>query len=172
MTFGPTNAPPFYSDMGSDLKDERDKLLLIKVKALKYIDGEPIKSNDSLEISLRGRKVTHVTKTIIDEILLLCSYLMLLLLYLECICIIFRKYQFSFRLDKCEFLKDRTKYVGHEITSKGNCLAQSKFEIINDWNLPGTGQSLLSFLGLINFYHRFALYLKLKLKSLLCLCQT
>ena len=34
MPFGPTNAPPFYSDMMSDLKDEWDKLFLIKVKAL------------------------------------------------------------------------------------------------------------------------------------------
>ena len=34
MHFVPTNAPPFYSDMMSDLKDEWDKLFLIKVKAL------------------------------------------------------------------------------------------------------------------------------------------
>ena len=30
--FGPTNAPPFYSDMGSDLKDEWDKLSLYQTQ--------------------------------------------------------------------------------------------------------------------------------------------
>ena len=89
--------------MMSDLKDECDKIFLIKVKALKYIDGEPIKVTDLLEIWLGGRRITHETRTIIDNILLFYINLTLILLYLEHICIILRKYQVSFRLEKCEF---------------------------------------------------------------------
>ena len=131
-----------------------------------------MKVTDSLDIWIGGRRITHGTRTIIGDILLFCSNLTLILLYLEFICIIFRKYRVSFRLDKCEFLKDRTKYVGYDITSKGNCPAQSKFDTINDWKLPDTGQSLFYFIVLINFCHRFVPYLELKLKPLRCLCRT
>ena len=44
--------------------------------------------------------------------------------------------------------------------------------MINDWKPPVTGKSLFEFAGLINFYHRFAPYLELKLKSLRRLCGT
>ena len=94
------------------------------------------------------------SKTIIDDILLWCSHTDALLLLMECVCKVFRKYRVSFRLKKCDFLKDRVEYVGHDITNEGNCPAQSKFNLINDWQLPSTGQTLLSFIGLINFYHR------------------
>ena len=47
MPFGPTNAPPFYSAKMNDLKDEWNKIFLLKVKELKYIDREPIKVTDS-----------------------------------------------------------------------------------------------------------------------------
>ena len=84
----------------------------------------------------------------------------------------FRKYRVRFRLDKCELLKDRTEYVGHDIISKVNCPDQSKFNMINDWKLPDTVQSFFSFVGLINCYHSFPPYLELKLKPLRLLCQT
>ena len=109
-----------------DLKYEWDKLLFIKVKALKYIDIEPIKVTDLLGIWIGGRKITHGTRTIINELLLFCSNLTLILIHLECICILFQKYRVSVLLDKCEFLKGITEYVGHDITSKGNYPAQSK----------------------------------------------
>ena len=92
MPFGPTNAPLFYSAMMSDLQYEWDKIFLIKIKTLKYIDGGPIKVTDSLEIWPGGRKITHGTRTTIDDILLFCRNVTLILLYLEKICIIFRKY--------------------------------------------------------------------------------
>ena len=68
-------------------------------------------------------------------------------------------------LDKCEFMKSRVEYVGHDIINNGNSPAASKFDMINDWHLPATGQ-LLSFIGLVNCYHRYALYMELGLKRL------
>ena len=46
-------------------------------------------------------------------------------------------------MDKCDFLKERDKYIGHDVTEDGNFPAQSKFDIINDWKLPKNGQALL-----------------------------
>ena len=44
--------------------------------------------------------------------------------------------------------------------------------MINDWNLPVTGQSLFSLVGFIIFYHQLALYLKFKLKPFRRLSRT
>ena len=71
--------------------------------------------------------------------------------YLVCICAVFRKYRVSFRLDKCDFLKPRVEYVGHDVTNDGNYPASSKFSIINDWKITERGESLFSFISLINF---------------------
>lgn len=72
----------------------------------------------------------------------------------------------SFRLDKCDFLKQRVEYVVHDVTNDGNCPAASKFDMINDWSLPEKGESLFSFIGLINFYHRYAPYMEIRSKPL------
>ena len=71
-----------------------------------------------------------------------------------------------FRLDECKFLKPRVEYVSHDILYHSNCPAQSKFNLIDDWTLLTSGQSLFSFIGLVNFYHRHAPYMESRLKSL------
>ena len=68
-----------------------------------------------------------------------------------------RKYQVSVRLDKFYFVKPQVEYVGHDVTNDGNCPASSKFGIISDWEIPERGESLFSFIGLINFYYIYAL---------------
>ena len=90
----------------------------------------------------------------------------LVMVYFECICEISLKYRVSFRLDKCEFLRSRVEYVGHDILCQENCPAQSKFDMVNDWPLPELGQSLTSFIGLVNFYHKYAPYMEMCLKLL------
>ena len=166
MPCGLANEPTFYSAIMINFKDEWDKLFIIQVKELSYIDGEPVCVKDSFEIFIGNQNITSGTKKIIDDILLYCRKRSLILLYLESICIIFRKYRFSFRLDNCEFLKDGTEYALHNITSDGNCPAQSKSNMIKDWKQPVPGQYLFTFVGLINFYHRSVPYLELKLKPL------
>ena len=93
-------------------------------------------------------------------------------IYLECICKVFRKYRVSFRLDKCDFLKPRVEYVGHDVTNDGNCPASSKFDMINQWMIPEQGENIFSFIGLLNFYHRFTPYMEIRLKPLRKLLKT
>lgn len=38
--------------------------------------------------------------------------------------------------------------------------------MVNDWPLPASGQSLFSFIGLVNFYHKYAPYMEMRLKLL------
>ena len=100
-------------------------------------------------------------KIIIDDILLWISNICALFVYLKCICTFFRKYRASFRLNKCDFLNPRVEYVWYDVTNDGNFPGSSKFRMINDWKIPKRGESSLSFIGLINYYHRYAPYMKI-----------
>ena len=166
MPFGPKNAPAFYSCMMGHFKEEWNKLFIEELRSQTFIGSEPIRVTFSNDIFLGDRKLVSGTKTIIDDVILWCGNIECIFIYLECICCVFLKYCFSFSLNKCSFIKPRVEYVGHDITSDGNCPAQSKFNFINDWKLPTSGQSLFSFIGLVNFYHQYAPYFKICLQPL------
>ena len=166
MPFGPTNAPPFYSCMMHQLKDEWETLFIVRVRSLSIIGGKTITMNENETIIIGGKTLYHGSRVIIDDILLWASNLDIILLYFECVCEIFQKYRVSFCLDKCDFLKDRVEYVGHDLTPKGNCPAQSKFDMIRDWKLPTNGRALHSFISLINFYNHYPPYMEMRLKPL------
>jgi len=118
------------------------------------IGTDLVRVTEANEIFVSTKKIVSGSRTIIDDIILYCSNKALILLYFECVCIVFKKYWVNFRLDKCKFLKDRVKCVGVDIMKDENAPAQSKFYMINNWELPTSGQLLFSFIGLINFYHR------------------
>ena len=101
------------------------------------------------------------SRTIIDEIILFCGNLDAILIELECVCKYFLKYRFSFRLDRCDFLETRVKYVCHEIIKAVNFPALLKFDPINNCILPFTGQSLFCFIVPVNFYHIYAPYFEI-----------
>ena len=166
MPFGTTNAPGFYTAMMKDFKTEWDNLFIIRITAMKTYNGFAIIITINNDIMIGGVKLVWGSKTIIDDILLWCEEQGLVMILFTCVCKVFLKYRVSFRLDKCEFLRKRVEYVGHDILRHGNAPAQSKFNLLNDWNLPDSGQSLFSFIGLVNFYHRYAPYMEMKLKPL------
>ena len=110
---------------------------------------------DALFDSLYPKAAHKGCRVIIDDILLFSSDIPTLLRYLDCVCQVFIKYQVSLKLPKCDFLKARFKYVGHDITANGNCPASSKFDLVANWALPMNGQGLRSFVSLCNYYHCF-----------------
>ena len=73
MPFEPTSAFNFYSDMISNFTDEWDKLFIIWVKSLSYINGEPVRNMASFEVIVGEKNITSGTKTIINDILIYCS---------------------------------------------------------------------------------------------------
>ena len=58
------------------------------------------------------------------------------------------------------------EYVGHDLTAEGNCPAQSKLSLIQDWPLPPRGISLLSFVGLCCFYNKYCPWFETNIKPL------
>jgi hypothetical protein len=145
MPFGPRNAPAFYTCMMHLFKGEWTELF---------------RSRHPTDTSHLGDRI------IIDDILLWSTLIASLLLLFECVCDVFSKYRVTFQLKKCEFLTDRIEYVGHDITSDGNCPAQSKFDLITDWPLPCTGSSLASFIGLLTFYNIYCPFFEIRVKPL------
>ena len=95
-------------------------LFLDKVRNRKTIGSTKVRVTDADEIYLNGMKNVSGGKGTIDSILPWPTNLDLILIYFECVCKLFEKYCVSFILDKCEVLKDRVEYVGHNLTPPGN----------------------------------------------------
>ena len=166
MPFGPTNAPSFYTCMMGDFQEDWNLLFSETISRADSICGKNVDMDRKGAVRMNGTKVEVGSKVIIDDILLYCTNVDILLVYLECVCQTFQKYRCSFQLKKCEFLKDRVEYVGHDLTPKGNCPAASKFDMINNWKLPKSGSSLHSFIGLLNIYHQYIPFMEIRLKPL------
>ena len=47
---------------------------------------------------------------------------------LSCICRVFKKYHYSFKLNKCNVLQPRCEYIRIDITKDGNIPASSKYQ--------------------------------------------
>ena len=104
---------------------------------------------DSDKVFISGSSV------IIDDLLLHSTSLPLLMQLLECYFRIYLKYRVTLKLAKCDFLKKRFEFVGHDVLASGNTTAESKYYLINDWKQPTTGDGLHSFFSLCNFYQKF-----------------
>jgi hypothetical protein len=166
MPFGPMNAPAFYTAMMGAFKVEWDKLFIQELTKKHTIGNQKVVLKSDGTTLVGTKTVSTGSKVIIDDILIWSNNLEMILLYFECICRVFVKYRVSFRLDKCEFLKNRVEYVGHDLMPSGNCPAKSKFNLISDWKLPTTGTALHSFVGLVNFYAKYCPFFEVKLKPL------
>ena len=57
--------------------------------------------------------------------------------------------------EKCEFFQEKVSYVGHEIDSEGLHKSPGKIKAVKEAKLPENVSELRSFLGLVNYYHRF-----------------
>jgi hypothetical protein len=60
-------------------------------------------------------------------------------------------------LEKCSFGMNKVQYLGYIIDEHGVHVDPTKIQVIHDWLALTTLTELLSFLGLANFYRRFAL---------------
>ena len=59
------------------------------------------------------------------------------------------------KASKCEFFKKSLMYLGHRILEGGIETDDSKIKVMQEWPIPKTVTEVRSFLGFINYYHRF-----------------
>src|SRR5690606_3419587 len=58
-------------------------------------------------------------------------------------------------LKKCRFLQHEIEYMGYRLSEKGSCPNSSKVDAISKAPAPENVSQLRSYLGLLNFYHKF-----------------
>lgn len=66
-----------------------------------------------------------------------------------------RKAKLKIQIDKCDFLKKETQFLGHLLTNKGIKPNPEKIKIIQNLQLPQTTKQIKSFLGMTGFYRKF-----------------
>jgi len=59
------------------------------------------------------------------------------------------------QLDKCEFLKKQTNFLGHTISPEGIQPNKEKVKAIEDFPIPKNSKEIKSFLGLCGYYRKF-----------------
>lgn len=59
------------------------------------------------------------------------------------------------QVDKCDFLKKETQFLGHILTTHGIKPNSDKVNIIQNLKLPKTAKQIKSFLGMTGFYRKF-----------------
>lgn len=73
--------------------------------------------------------------------------------------ILFKKISLSgmtLKLSKCEFLRQKIKFLGHIVTPLGMSMDPSKLQAIRDFPQPRNKKELQSFIGFCNFYRKFS----------------
>jgi hypothetical protein len=58
-------------------------------------------------------------------------------------------------MEKCELGRQQVDFLGHRITAEGAAPITRHVEAVQNFPWPQDKKQLLSFLGLVNFYHRF-----------------
>ncbi|KAI3351186.1 hypothetical protein L3Q82_005611 [Scortum barcoo] len=59
------------------------------------------------------------------------------------------------KLQKCAFLQQSVKFLGHQVSAEGVGTDPSKISAVKDWRVPTTAKELQSFLGFCSYYRRF-----------------
>ena len=66
-----------------------------------------------------------------------------------------RKHGYFVKKSKCEFGRRDIDWVGHRLLENSITVQKNKTKVIEEWKQPTTITELRSFLGMINYYHKF-----------------
>lgn len=90
-----------------------------------------------------------------DDILIFSTSLQEHMVTLRKILKTLRKAMLKIQVDKCDFLKKETQFLGHVLTAKGIKPNPEKVSIIRKLRIPNTAKQIKSFLGMTGFYRKF-----------------
>ena len=66
-----------------------------------------------------------------------------------------RQHGLKLKASKCEFFKDRVRYLGHVVSQSGVETDPDKISALAEWPVPDNVKALRSFLGFTGYYRRF-----------------
>lgn len=99
--------------------------------------------------------IGNICYVYLDDILILGTSLKAHLKNLSTVLKRLEDFNLKIQLDKCEFLKRETEFLGHIITPEGVKPNPDKIRKILDWPLPKSEKEIKQFLGLSGYYRRF-----------------
>jgi RNase H-like domain found in reverse transcriptase/Reverse transcriptase (RNA-dependent DNA polymerase)/Integrase zinc binding domain len=91
----------------------------------------------------------------LDDIIIMGNSLEKHLSNLELVFKRLAEFNLKIQLDKCEFLKKETEFLGHVVTKDGVKTNPEKIQKIINWPLPKNDKEIKQFLGLAGYYRRF-----------------
>lgn len=91
----------------------------------------------------------------LDDIIVFSTSLQEHMVNLEKVFTKLRESNFKVQMDKSEFLKLETAYLGHIITKDGIKPNPDKIQAIEKYPLPRTPKEIKQFLGLVGYYRKF-----------------
>ncbi|KAA5654303.1 RNA-directed DNA polymerase, partial [Pseudomonas aeruginosa] len=91
----------------------------------------------------------------LDDIIVFSTSLQEHLVNLEKVFQRLRESNFKIQMDKSEFLKLETAYLGHIISNEGIKPNPDKIATIQKYPIPKTTKQIKQFLGLIGYYRKF-----------------
>lgn len=91
----------------------------------------------------------------LDDILIFSTSLKEHIKSLTDIFTVLEKANLRIQIDKCNFLKKETEFLGHILTKEGIKPNPNKIKTIQELTLPKTEKQIKSFLGLTGYYRKF-----------------
>ena len=148
MPFGIVNGPVIFVIMIHDLKDHWNHLAIEEMK---------------VQVGQQNNSII-----IIDNTFIYADTLDNIINYLHCVLEISKRYNLSWKLEKCGFLEPRFEFVGVDIADDGNHPARSKSPLIKMWKKkkPETIRDLSSYLGFTGYYRDFIPYFEDKVRNI------
>lgn len=99
--------------------------------------------------------INNICVVYLDDILIFSTSLQEHIISLTKIFRRLSEYNLKVQIDKCNFFKRESEYLGHIITPDGVRPNPSKIKVIQEISLPKTVKEIRSFLGLTGFYRKF-----------------
>jgi hypothetical protein len=90
----------------------------------------------------------------------------------RCVCILARKYNLTWKLQKCRWFPETVEFVGVDVSKKGNSPASSKNERLSTWKYPINPRDIMAFIGFAIFYFRWIPFFEIRIQPLRILIAT
>jgi hypothetical protein len=88
------------------------------------------------------------------------------------ICILARKYNLTLKLQKCHWFPETVKFVGVDVSKKGNSPASSQNKRLCAWKQPDNPTDIMAFISLAIFYVCWIPFFEIKIQPLRILILT
>ena len=75
--------------------------------------------------------------------------------HLRAVMEVLRRNQLYCKLPKCEFLRNKLVFLGHEVSADGIRADPGKTSAVNDWPTPRGEKEVRQFVGLANYFRRY-----------------